>query len=363
MLSAILTRQVIPPGRLNPEVPAELDSLIQRMLDKDARLRPSAATSAASLGELAGGQVAPMAVTTAVRPTRHSVGRAKERDELDAAFSQVSKGSGLVVAIAGEPGIGKTTLVEDFLSHLAASERLCRIARGRCSDRLAGTGAYLPLLEALDALLHGRDGDTAAATMKLLAPTWYVQLARLPVDDESAMRLREDVSTGSQERLKRELGAFLREMSRSAPIVLAIEDIHWADLSTIDLLTYLAGMLDSLRLLVLATYRPSDLLLARHPFGGLKLELQARGVCREIGSGFPDPARRRSLSRNGIPGAPFPGGTGRADPREDRRQSAFHDRANRYLRDRQVVAKEGTPGSWRARFRTLPTRCRSRSAA
>jgi Ni2+-binding GTPase involved in maturation of urease and hydrogenase len=54
-----------------------------------------------------------------------------------------------MLCVAGEPGLGKTTLVETFLDELAASDVTCSVARGRCSERLAGTEAYLPIVEVL----------------------------------------------------------------------------------------------------------------------------------------------------------------------------------------------------------------------
>ncbi|MBL8206357.1 MAG: protein kinase, partial [Blastocatellia bacterium] len=83
---------------------------------------------------------------------RHTVGRERERHELRAAFNAAKDGRGVLLCVAGEPGIGKTTLVEDFLTELTTINQ-CTIARGRCSERLAGTEAYLPLLEALESLL------------------------------------------------------------------------------------------------------------------------------------------------------------------------------------------------------------------
>jgi MoxR-like ATPase len=108
-------------------------------------------------------------------PARHTVGREAERGELRAAFESARSGRGLLLCIAGEPGIGKTTLVEDFLAELAA-EGQATITRGSCSERLAGTEAYLPHLEALEGLLRSQGPDVARA-MRELAPTWYAQVA------------------------------------------------------------------------------------------------------------------------------------------------------------------------------------------
>jgi predicted ATPase len=111
------------------------------------------------------------------------VGRQKERAELRAGFESAAGGRGLLYGVSGEPGIGKTTLVEDFLAELNANKRRCTIARGRCSERLAGTEAYLPILEALDSLLRGDEAEGIAQAMRLIAPTWYVQVAPLSSDN------------------------------------------------------------------------------------------------------------------------------------------------------------------------------------
>ncbi|HEX5271986.1 MAG TPA: AAA family ATPase, partial [Gemmataceae bacterium] len=154
--------------------------------------------------------------------------------------------------------------------------------RGRCSERLAGAEAYLPFLEALDSLLQGDGGAPAARVMKLLAPSWYAQLAPPAGDDPSLARLLAEAREASQERRKRELGVFLQELSRQRPVVVFLDDVHWADPSSVDLLAYLGGRCAGLRLLLVLTYRPSDLLRTGHPFGPVKLDLQGRGACREV---------------------------------------------------------------------------------
>ena len=78
----------------------------------------------------------------------------------------------------------------------------------------------------------------------------------------------------------------MRELSRTRPLLLFLDDVHWADASTVDLLSYLGGRIGALPLLVLATYRPSDLALAGHPFVAVKQELQSKGVFRELGLPF-----------------------------------------------------------------------------
>jgi DNA-binding winged helix-turn-helix (wHTH) protein len=83
-----------------------------------------------------------------------AVGRAKERAQLLAGLASASAGHGHLLCVSGETGIGKTTLVEQFLDEATAAHSY-HVGRARCSERLAGTGAWLPWLETLDSLLAG----------------------------------------------------------------------------------------------------------------------------------------------------------------------------------------------------------------
>jgi predicted ATPase len=249
------------------------------MLEKEPRLRPTAAEVDAELTGTGPSQLLGLATT----PVQwHTVGRQDELAELDAGFESAVAGRGLFLCVTGEPGIGKTTLVEEFLAELAASGRTYAVGRGRCSERLAGAEAYLPFLEALESLLRGPGGESVARLMKVVAPTWYAQVAPQAAEDSSFARVLMEEKAASQERLKRELGAFLQELSRLRPLLLFLDDLHWADASTIDLLAYIGSKCAAMRLLLVLTYRPTDLLLSKHPFVPLKQDFQARGVCREI---------------------------------------------------------------------------------
>lgn len=286
VLHAIIAQSPAPPSRLNPEVPVSLQTLIEKMLTKESRLRPTAAEVAAALSKLSQDIPASPAGQRDGPRRRSVVGREHEVAGLHAGFEEAAAGRGLLLCVTGEPGLGKTTLVECFLDELAAGGSNCRLARGSCSERLAGAEAYLPLLEALDSLLQGEGGASAAQAMKLLAPSWYVQLAPLAAEDSSLARVLAEAKDASQERRKREFGVFLQEFTRRHPLVLFLDDIHWADPSSVDLLAYLGSKCTALRLLVVLTYRPSEILRSQHAFGPVKLELQGRGVCREIALPF-----------------------------------------------------------------------------
>ncbi len=287
--SGILSQQPVPLTHVVPSLPAAFDMLVQRMLDKSPERRPPASEVVRLLQELVASPIATWTKEPAVAaaaPT--TVGRDSQRAELHHTYDRIRSGRGAIVGVTGEPGIGKTSLVDEFLNDLATSGDVPIVARGRCSERLAGAEAYLPILESLDSLLRRRHGPSLDRVIREVAPTWHAQVATSSIYSapKNAGTPQDAPAAASQVRMKRELGALFQELSRLQPVVVFIDDLHWADVSTIDLLNYLAGRLSEMRVLVLVSYRPSDMALARHPFLSVKGELQARGLFAEISLGF-----------------------------------------------------------------------------
>ncbi|HET9275333.1 MAG TPA: protein kinase [Gemmatimonadales bacterium] len=338
----LVQRFTTAPARLSserPDLPAGLDDAVQKALAREPGARfPSVADFVAVLesGLTAELSTAPRATAAPApeAPPRQTVGREAERAQLRAAFESARSGRGLLFSVAGEPGIGKTTLVEDFLGELAARGE-ATIARGRCSERLAGTEAYLPHLEALEGLLRS-EGPAVGRAMRELAPTWYAQVATQEESGERAA-LQREVEAASPERMKRELGSFIEAMSRSRPLVLFFEDLHWADVSTIDLLSYVTGRIAGAAVLIVVTCRPSDLLLANHPFLRIKPDLQSRGLCRELELAFlirEDIAAYLDLA---FPGNAFPPELPDLILAKTEGSPLFMVDLLRYLRDRGVI--------------------------
>jgi hypothetical protein len=120
---------------------------------------------------------------------------------------------------------------------------------------MAGTEAYLPVLEALDSLFQTDDKSDVARRMASTAPTWYAQIAT-EITDDGAARASSKSRAGSPARFKWEIAALLRELTRTQPLILFFDDVHWADASTVDLLAYLAHRLSDLPLLIIVTSHP-----------------------------------------------------------------------------------------------------------
>ncbi len=337
VLSAIILREAPPPSRLNPRIPREFDQIIERMLAKNPAARPTAievATVLASIAEPA----AAAASDAAPQPSRGDVvGRELEKTALREEFNTAASGHASMVCVSGEPGIGKTTLVEDFLCDLLRTSAHL-VARGRCSERLAGAEAFLPILDALEDLLSEDPGGAIRSAFQTHAPSWTKQVAPFATGPGPA------APPASQERLKREIAAFLAAVCAMQPLVLFIEDIHWADTSTVDLLAYITTRLSNERLFTIVTFRPSELQLAQHPFLTLKLDLQTRGVARELPLAFLTENEVRALLALKFPGSAFPQELSRMIHSRTEGNPLFVADVAQYLRAKDVVREVG--GVW-----------------
>lgn len=300
--------------------------------------------------ELAPSHVVFRAAPALVPAQRHSVGREKEHAELASAFESAAGGRGLLVCVAGEPGIGKTTLVQDFLSVLQAMGKSFGLAIGRCSQRMAGEEAYLPFLEALESLVRNDGG--VARKLREFAPSWYAQLFPLSESDPSDAALQAYARATTQERVKRELTGFICEITRQNPLVLFFDDVHWTDPSTVDLLSHLATKFQGTKILVIVTYRPSELLLLKHTFVGVKRELQARSICREIEVEFLSAGDVERYIGLEFLGNCFPRDFAGLIHARTEGNPLFMVDLLRYLRDRKVIVK-AEDENWRL-ARSLP---------
>ncbi len=348
-LHALMYETPEPPSLLNPELPRALDQLILETLQKDARLRPGAGEVLYRLGLAHDSSIATTLSSVSVaqrnaRSSRAVVGRDLEMDALLHEFERAERGKGRLIALAAEAGVGKTTILDAFVRLLEDRGEAVRVGRGRCSERLAGAEAYLPVLEVLDSLQRSERHGSLSRLLRALAPSWYVQITPLADNDSSAARLAADVAVGSQERLKREIAALLDEVTRMHPVVLCFDDVHWADPSTTDLISYLGHRIDNMRLLIITTYRPSELAQTRHPFVSLKLDLVARGACREIAPGPLDEAAIGRYLSLQFPDHAFPRGFASLIHQRTEGHPLFVVDLVRDLRRRQLLRQQD--GKW-----------------
>jgi len=290
IMHAIATTAPSSPSLLRPELPREFDLIIERALAKNKEQRY------ASTSELGDALLSLRATTTGSWPAspiiyegdllepagQCFVGREPEMRKLQGLLREAVKGSGRVVFITGEPGIGKTSLSNGFLRSARKQYPGLLISRGRCAEQYGTGEAYLPFLDAMSALLKGPGRERISAVMRTYAPTWCVELPSAFVTSGSFEKLQQETIGATRERMMRELGDALGVLATNSPIVLLLEDLHWADPSSLDLLHHLCQRIGSQRLLIAGTFRPEDIERSNHPLKSYKAEMQSHNLCDEV---------------------------------------------------------------------------------
>jgi len=222
------------------------------------------------------------------------VGRERDLGVLATRLARARAGERQLVMVAGEAGIGKTTLVDAFCAELAAAGENASspwIARGQCLQQFGASEPYLPVLEALTRLAGSPAGRPLHAALRRHAPAWLVQMPALVEPAEAAELERRLVGT-TRERMLREAAGLVEILDR--PLVLVLEDLHWCDYATLDLVAALAQRRDRAALLVIGTYRPADVIVSGHPLKAVIQDLAGRGACHQLwleNLALPDVAR------------------------------------------------------------------------
>ena len=211
------------------------------------------------------------------------VGRERELSELHRGWAQAQDGRRQVILVSGEPGIGKTTLIEQFVQTLTSPSAPAAlwVGHGQCVEAYGAGEAYLPLLEALGRLGREAGRGALSAVLHRHAPTWLTQLPTL-VEPAVRAELHRQGAGATPERMLRELCDALEVLTAEHPLLLVLEDLQWSDTGTLAWLAAVARRPDPARLMVLGAYRPLEVLLRRHPLRGVVQELRTHRLCREV---------------------------------------------------------------------------------
>lgn len=209
------------------------------------------------------------------------VGRERELGALRACFQRALKGQRQIVFISGEPGIGKTALVDEFQRQAAAEEPSLRIARGQCVEGYGGAEAYYPMLEAVGELCHGSEGKRMVEILAAQAPTWLVQFPSL-LKREQRQTLQQEILGATRERMLREIREALDTITVEAPLLLVFEDLQWVDPSSVDLISALARQRTIRKMMLIITKRSVDTASPEHALKALKQDLLIHHQCQEI---------------------------------------------------------------------------------
>jgi hypothetical protein len=283
VISQHINTAPVAPSWHNPSVPPALEGLILRLLAKSPAERPaSAAEVLAALQAI--DPDAPTAALSGANPLERVargvfVGRDRELARLRAAFDDANAGRGGVVMIVGEPGIGKTRTAQELETY--ARIRGGQVLWGRAHEA-AGAPAYWPWVQALRAYvavvepraLSTQLGSGAAEVARIVSEV----RERLPGLPEPGAMLEPEAA---QFRLFDAVASFLKNAAATAPLLVVLDDLHWADKPTLLLLQHVAREIGRSRLLVLGTYRDVEVGRA-HPLAAALADMQRDALFQRV---------------------------------------------------------------------------------
>jgi DNA-binding winged helix-turn-helix (wHTH) protein/tetratricopeptide (TPR) repeat protein len=212
--------------------------------------------------------------------TRSMVGREESLAKLGASLDKALRGHRQLIFITGEAGIGKTLLVDVFQER-AAQRPSVRVLRGQCVEGFGGKEAYYPILEALGNLIRDVGNRAFVEALTQRAPTWLIQFPSLVKPEQREALQRETFGT-TRHRMVREICEAFEALTFESPVILILEDLHWVDPSTLDVISAVARRRGPAKLFILGTYRPADVVIFQSPLKGLKHDLLVHQLCEEI---------------------------------------------------------------------------------
>ena len=296
VISQHLHAPVVPPRARDEGIPPALDALILRLLSKDPQDRP------ASAAEVRRALEAPNILDREAVPARELsvleriergrlVARERELAEARALWRKASAGEGGVLLVSGEPGIGKTRLVRELCTEVQVAGD--RVLVGECYAE--GGAPYAPFAQILRRAFRDGSGDDLAAALPdfvladllALAPSLRLRLPDVPPNPTLDPK-------SEQQRLFESVVACCHSMCEDAPVLLLLEDAHWADSGTLALLRHLARRTRRQRVLILATYREVELDQTR-PFQEVLLDLNRERLATRLRLGRLDREGTRDM--------------------------------------------------------------------
>src|SRR3954470_12354692 len=269
-----------------PDIPPDLEELIMDLLEKRPDKRPSATEAYGRLSAIRPAEPTKDKRARAGEEGVESlaegvfVGRESEIDKLRQALEDTFDGHGRLMMLVGEPGIGKTRTAQEL--GVYARMRGARVLVGRSYEG-EGAPAYWPWLQMARAYIHDADPETVVTDMGAGA----VDIAQV-IDDLQDMvpglRVAASQSLEPEQARFRFFDAcatFLKNAAQREPLVLFLDDLHWADAPTLRMLQFLARELSDSRLLVIGTYR--DVALGRkHPLSQALADLSREGLVERV---------------------------------------------------------------------------------
>ena len=208
-------------------------------------------------------------------------GREKAIHKLDECWSKALNGDTSILFVSGEVGFGKSTLIAYWLNEQTKTSSRYLFASVSCFNQHDSSEPYLPILTALSNLLKDPQHLTIKPLLRQYAPSWLLQMPSL-LDQQEQEALKKELFGVTKQRMLREFVDFIEATTQNTPLLLCIEDLHWCDNASLDLIMALAKRASLKQFMLLGSVRTSELRQEINSLQYIYKQLQIDNHCETI---------------------------------------------------------------------------------
>jgi DNA-binding winged helix-turn-helix (wHTH) protein len=208
-------------------------------------------------------------------------GRENAIQKLDECWSKTLSGGTQILFVNGEVGFGKSTLIAHWLNEQTKVPSSYLFASVSCFNQHDSSEPYLPILSALSNLLKGPKHLTIKPLLRQYAPSWLLQMPYL-LNQQEQEALKKELFGVTKQRMLREFVDFIEATTQDTPLLLCIEDLHWCDNASLDLIMALAKRPSLNQFMLLASFRTSELRQEANSLQYIYKQLQIDNHCETI---------------------------------------------------------------------------------
>lgn len=355
IIHAILFSEPLRISDIDPSLPREVEQVVFKALQKNTDRRFQSATDLKmdllKLADLLDGR--PVTFIASDIPAEevferhrgiHSalIGREQEMVELQTRLTRMLQGRSTAVLLSGEAGIGKSRLVWELGQQ--AKKRDARYLMGRCVP--SGGIPYQPILESIRQYFDLKGiADDKTLNKYIIEHARHLRYRMDVVASLVLPQVATKPTIADKERFWDTAAEVVKVIAKDRPIVVHLDDLHWADAPTLEMLTYILRALNDDRVLIIGTYRPEDIVEQEHPLRKILKSVKKESLVHEISLKRLDKKRTRSVIHSVFEDSAFTDRFTDSIYRETEGNPLFILEVLKLLKDENIITRHDT--GWR----------------